>query len=83
MPVQDEIAMQTRLRLRDFNGDDMRSLAERGVMLSEEPTQYLFLFRTFLFNQRTKIQDPLIQAVIEQIDQELSRRRKLSAGPVR
>jgi hypothetical protein len=52
-------------------------------MLNEESTQYLFVFRAFLFTQRMKSHDPQIQALIDQIDQELSRRRKVSAGPIR
>ena len=52
-------------------------------MLSEESTQYLFVFRAFLFNERTKTQDPQIQFFITQIDEELSRRRKRAAGPIR
>jgi hypothetical protein len=52
-------------------------------MLSEESTQYLVVLRAFLFSERTKNHDSRIQALIDQIDQELSKRRKLAAGPVR
>lgn len=52
-------------------------------MLDEESTQYLFVFRAFLFNERMKTDDPQIQALIDKIDQELSKRRKVMAGPVR
>ena len=56
---------------------------DQCLMLSEESTQYLFVFRAFLFNERTKNHDTRIQALIDQIDQELARRQKLAAGPVR
>lgn len=52
-------------------------------MLNEESTQYLFVFRAFLFTERMKTRDPRIQALIDEIDAELSKRRKVSAGPIR
>ena len=52
-------------------------------MLTEESNKYLFVFRAFLFNERVKSQDHRIQLLIDEIDQELSRRRKALAGSVR
>jgi hypothetical protein len=52
-------------------------------MLAEEPTQYLFTLRTFLFNERVKRRDPSIELLIEEIAKELSKRQKLMAGPIR
>jgi hypothetical protein len=52
-------------------------------MLSDESTQYLFVFRAFLFNERVKTRDPVIEALIEAINRELARRRTAMAGSIR
>jgi hypothetical protein len=52
-------------------------------MLNEEPTQYLYAFLVFLFNERIKRRDPRIQALIDEIDQEFAKRRNVPPGPIR
>ena len=67
----------------NHSGEDRYSHGSVTKVLSEESTQYLFALRAFLFNQRTKTHDPRIQPLIDHIDEELCRRQKVTAGPVR
>jgi len=51
-------------------------------MLTEETTKYLSVFMEFLVEQRVKTRDPKIEELIAEINRELSKRRKVTAGPV-
>ena len=51
-------------------------------MITEETTKYLSIFMAFLVEQRLKARDPKIEELIAEVNRELSKRRKLTAGPV-
>ena len=50
-------------------------------MFTDEPTQYLCVFKEFLVKQQSKNEDPALSSLIFEIDRELWKRSTAQTAP--